>query len=165
MNNLGKGVMPNFFPLPPAVLALCKARDVLKGHYSDSGLTFTLDGKLVGDIGEAVAADIFGLSLCGKRTKAIDAIATDGRTVQIKATGSSKRGPAFTPGEGTADHLIFIYLTFDAGSAEVRYNGPEAPVRALLPTSWSGTACPTLASVVAADRRVVDTDRLAVKDR
>jgi hypothetical protein len=150
--------------LPPAVAAFCRSHADLKAHYAESGLTFTLDGKLVGDIGEATAALAFGLDLCEQRTPGVDAHTrcVQRRSVQIKATGLPKAGPAFTPGEGIADHLLFLRIDFDRGVAEVAYNGPEAPIRALLPEpGWTGTKRVPLSRVRAAAKLVPADARLA----
>lgn len=146
--------------LPEPVRALYAAHTAMCQHFANTGLTFTLDGKLVGDIGEAIVAEAFGITLCAKRTKGVDGHASDGRCVQIKATGSAKAGPAFTPGEGIAQHLIFVRINFSMGSAEVLYNGPEAPIRKLLPAQWNGTKVLSLSKVVQLDSEVRDDERL-----
>lgn len=146
--------------LPEAVISFCKSHNALRDHFVSTGLAFTLDGKLVGDIGEAMAAECFDLILCNKRTKGVDAHTRDGRSVQVKATGKSKSGPAFTPGEGIAEHLLFLRIDFLRGIVDVAYNGPEAPIRAMLPTSWTGTYLVSLPKVQAADARVDDHLRL-----
>jgi hypothetical protein len=126
--------------LPRVVRDLWMAQQALTRHYESTGLKFTLDGRLVGDIGEAAALEHFELVLPPKRTKGVDALTKMGKAVQVKSTGSSISGPAFTPGEGVADYLLFFQIDFDSCTAVVVYNGPEAPVRALLPTgSWTGT--------------------------
>jgi hypothetical protein len=127
--------------------------------YASSNLRFTLDGRLVGDIAEATAADAFGLELCRVRTPGVDAYAADGRTVQVKASGIGK-GPAFTPGEGRADHLIFLMLDFERAEAHVRYNGPESPVRAALPHAFAGSKRVLLSRVVTLDAAVAEEHRL-----
>lgn len=146
-------------PLPEAVRALVTAHRALIEVYGATSLRFTLDGKLVGDIAEASAAEAFGLDLSKVRTPGVDALAGDGRTVQIKASGIGK-GPAFTPGEGRADHLIFLVLDFDRAEAHVRYNGPEAPVRAKLPPGFQGTKRVPLATILALDATVALEHRL-----
>lgn len=146
-------------PLPEAVRSLVSARRALVEVYGATNLRFTLDGRLVGDIAEATAAEAFGLDLCKVRTLGVDALAGDGRTVQIKASGIGK-GPAFTPGEGRADHLIFLVLDFNRAEAHVRYNGPEAPVRAKLPPGFQGTKRVTLATILALDATVAVEHRL-----
>lgn len=146
-------------PLPPAVQALVRAHRALVEAYSATSLRFTLDGRLVGDIAEATAAETFGLALCRTRTPGVDAFAADGLSVQIKASGIAK-GPAFTPGEGRADHLLFLILDFDRAEAHVRYNGPEAPVRAKLPSAFQGTKRVPLASILMLDAGVPAEHRL-----
>lgn len=148
--------------LPEPVKAFFAAQTAIRMHFAHTGLTFTLDGKLVGDIGEAVVAEAFGITLCKKRVPGVDGHAVDGRSVQIKATGLAKAGPAFTPGEGTADHLIFVRIDFEFGTAAVLYNGPEAPMRQLLPPTWSGTKVLRLTKVLALDATVRDDQRLSV---
>jgi hypothetical protein len=142
------------------VRAFVKAHRRLCDHYGKSGLKFTLDGKLVGDLAEVITADLFGLKLCEIRTAGVDCHARDGRSVQVKATGSSSKGPAFTPGEGRADHLIFLRLDFATATGTVAYNGPEAPIRRLLPARFTGTKRVSLVKVLAADKLVASKDRL-----
>jgi hypothetical protein len=77
-----------------------------------------------------------------------------------EATGRANAGPAFTPGKSVADHLMFVRIDFGAGTAAVLYNGPEAPVRELLPPVWSGTKVLPLSDVLAKDAMVHDNQRL-----
>ncbi len=146
--------------LPSPVNALYEAHKAMCRHFAHTGLAFTLDGKLVGDIGEAVISDAFGIELCEKRTAGVDGHAADGRSVQIKATGFQRGGPAFTPGEGVADHLIFVRIDFNEGRAVVLYNGPEAFVRECLPATWSGTKVVSLPRVLALDAALIEEQRL-----
>ena len=83
------------------------------------GLHFILDGKLVGDIGEAVAAEMFGLKLVPGGGTGIDGHTSDGRTVQVKATGTG-RGPVFRQvdiGQITSSSLTSILRTLKARSS------------------------------------------------
>jgi hypothetical protein len=148
------------FTMVPVVRDFVSAHNGLRQYYKDSGLAFTLDGKLVGDLAEVIAADLFGLELCRNRTPGVDCHAPDGRSVQVKATGLFSKGPAFTPGEGRADHLIFLRLDFATATGTIAYNGPELPIRRLLPVSFTGTKRASLAAVLAADALVADRDRL-----
>ncbi|UUL82553.1 DUF6998 domain-containing protein [Sphingomonas qomolangmaensis] len=145
--------------LPEAVRTLVTAHRALVLSYAATDLRFTLDGRLVGDIGEATAASAFGLGLCRKRMPGVDALTRDGRTVQIKASGIGK-GPAFSPGEGCADHLIFLMFDFERAEARVLYNGPEAPVRAELPLKFTGTKRVSVPLVLTLDAAVDELDRL-----
>ena len=151
------------FQLPDAVVTFCKAHAVLQAHFKSTGLRFTLDGRLVGDIAEALAADWFDLDLCKQRTRGVDAHTKHGRSVQIKSTGDEKRGPAFTPGDGIADHLLFLRINFGEGTVNIAYNGPEAPIREFLPSAIRGTATIPLSKILAADARVPPQHRLPVR--
>ncbi|MFL9823422.1 DUF6998 domain-containing protein [Rhodoplanes sp. SY1] len=82
------------------------------------GRKFTLDGHLVGSIGEVVAAHMFDLDLSRSSTKAHDAVASDGRRVQIKLTRRNVVAIRHAP-----DHLIVLRRTRQA-PLEVVYNGP-----------------------------------------
>jgi hypothetical protein len=151
--------------LPTVVRDLWTAQQALAQFYGNTGLKFTLDGRLVGDIAEAVALQHFDLVAPKKRTKGVDAFTRSGRSVQVKATGQPDKGPAFTPGSGVAEHLLFFQLDFAAGTASVVYNGPEAPVRELLPTKWQGTFVVKLADIRAAAAMVENDDLLPLMQR
>ena len=86
------------------------------------GRKFTLDGHLVGSIGEVLAAHYYGLDLLPSSAPVHDAIATDGRMVQVKATQAKSVGLRAEP-----DHLLVLRLKPD-GSFEEVYNGPGGPV-------------------------------------
>ena len=148
--------------LPAPVLVLYQAHKAMCKHFEHTGLKFTLDGKLIGDIGEALVAEAFGITLCARRTPGVDGHTADGRSVQIKATGRMNAGPAFTPGRGVAHHLIFVRIDFSAGNVAVLYNGPEARIRALLPKSWSGTKEVRIARLLEVDADVGDDERLPI---
>lgn len=87
--------------LPRDVKTLFQARNHLRdimnmgiaSKGSDVRLKFTLDGNLVGDIGEALSVIFFGIKLVNTASfPGIDGFAPDGRSVQVKATGTG-RGP------------------------------------------------------------------------
>lgn len=54
---------PMMIILPEPVKALYAAHTAMCQHLAHTGLTFTLDGKLVGDIGEAIVAEAYGITL------------------------------------------------------------------------------------------------------
>ena len=89
------------------------------------GRMFTPDGHLVGSIGEVVAEYVYDLILTPGSTPQIDAYTRDGKSVQIKLTGSSNRY-AFRWSSLTrtnpADVLIALRLS-PVGFEEI-YNGP-----------------------------------------
>lgn len=154
--------MTRTFKLPDEIRDLVAARNRLKTHYTSAGLEFTLDGNLVGDLGEALAAELFGLRLSKKCGAGIDGHAQDGRTVQVKATGR-RLGPAFRQTEARADHLIFFDLDFDACSGSVIYNGPEHLALAGFPLVWVGQRSVSFARVQIIDAAIADIDRLPIR--
>lgn len=86
------------------------------------GRKFTIDGHLVGSIGEVIVAENYGLELLPNSTKTHDAISNDGRNVQIKATQMKKVSITSEP-----DFIIVIQLQSDGSWVEV-YNGPGKDV-------------------------------------
>ncbi|RWJ74661.1 MAG: hypothetical protein EOR35_31390 [Mesorhizobium sp.] len=147
------------FALPPVVAELVAARNKLREHYEWAGLTFTLDGNLVGDIGEAIAAELFGIKLVATNGTGIDGHAADGRSVQVKATGTG-RGPVFRDVETRADHLLFFDIDFDNLRGEIVFNGPERIALSKMPESWIGQRPVSKVQIRAADVLVDDEDRL-----
>jgi hypothetical protein len=157
------------FDLPPPIAHLLAARNGVRDHYesvmrlrgSEVELKFTLDGNLVGDIGEAIATELFGVKLVQtKSTEGIDGFAPDGRTVQVKATGT-KREPAFRRTETRADHLLFFCLDFENARGSVAYNGPEHHVTKFLPEAFSGQRMVSRGQIKAAYAAVAEGDRLS----
>lgn len=86
------------------------------------GRKFTIDGHLVGSIGEVIVSEHYGLSLLPNSTKTHDAVSVEGKYVQIKATQVQGISISSEP-----DHVIVIKLLPD-GSWEEVYNGPGKPV-------------------------------------
>ena len=84
-----------------------------------SGRQFTIDGRLVGDIGEVVAARVFAITLDKRSRKDHDAKTADGRRdVQVKAT--FRNSLTFTR---VPDLYLGLKLSRDGGH-EVVFNGP-----------------------------------------
>ena len=86
------------------------------------GRHFTPDGHMVGSLGEVVAAERYGLKLFEASHPVHDAVAVDGKLVQIKATQGTKIALNECP-----DYLIVLHLSHDGDFEEV-YNGPGASV-------------------------------------
>ena len=86
------------------------------------GRKFTLDGHLVGSIGEVVAAYMFRLTLLAGSSQGHDAIAADGRAVEIKFTQGRSVAIRHQPG-----HLIVLHRP-RGGPVGVVYNGPGETV-------------------------------------
>lgn len=98
---------------------LYEATDALEEAFP--GRKFTLDGHLVGSVGEVVAAYMFDLILEPASTKAHDALARDGRHVEIKLTQRSSVSMRHKP-----EHLLVLSRP-KGGTLSVVYNGPGSP--------------------------------------
>jgi hypothetical protein len=82
---------------------------------------FTLDGHLLGSIGEVLAAQLYGLELLSMAGATHDATTNDGLLVQIKVTQGSQVGL-----RGEPEHLLVLQFG-DDGSVTEAYNGPGQP--------------------------------------
>ena|SRR5437899_1098478 len=82
------------------------------------GRHFTLDGHIVGSIGEVLAAARYDLVLVPASSEGYDAKAQDGRFVEVKATQGDSVGLRSEP-----QHLIVLRILADGQAVEV-YNGP-----------------------------------------
>jgi hypothetical protein len=81
---------------------------------------FTLDGRLIGDIGEVLVEDSYDLTLFEDVQKHHDATTSDGRFVQIKAT--MKKSLTF-PASHIPDYFLGVRIHSDGTFTEV-FNGP-----------------------------------------
>jgi hypothetical protein len=125
------------------------------------GRRFSLDGKLVGDLGEVIAAERYGLELVeNPSNKGHDAIrvGADGshNRVEVKTTQLETKRPiiAFSPTvlDDPPDELIVLVIHPD-GSVEEAYNGPASPILAELRGSGDHQRTISLARI----RRVAPT--------
>jgi hypothetical protein len=83
---------------------------------------FTLDGRLVGDIGEVLVEDAYDLQIFEDMKKQHDAESSDGRLVQIKAT--MKKSLTF-PADHVPNYYLGVQVHSDGTFTEV-FNGPGA---------------------------------------
>ena len=83
---------------------------------------FTLDGILIGNLGEVYAAEKYGLKLLRESTKTHDAITPDGRNVQIKTTQGRQVGLYEEP-----EYLLVLQVQRDGSFTEVYYGPGKAP--------------------------------------
>jgi hypothetical protein len=103
-----------------AVQQLLGIVERLRETYKRRNKKFTLDGRLVGDIGEVLAEEVYDISLFDTLERHHDGVSVDGRRVQIKAT----MGKSLTfPADHTPDYYIGIRINHDASFEEV-FNGP-----------------------------------------
>jgi hypothetical protein len=84
------------------------------------GRKFTLDGHLIGSLGEAYAEENYDITLHQPSAQLHDGYTSDGREVQIKATQGSR---VSLSAEGAPDYLLVLSLDKEGIFAEV-YNGP-----------------------------------------
>ena len=82
------------------------------------GRKFTLDGHLVGSVGEVIAAFMFDLTLNRASTRGHDAASRDGRSVEIKLTQGNSVAIRHEP-----EHLIVLHRP-KGGPVRVVFNGP-----------------------------------------
>ncbi len=95
----------------------------LKEKYIHLNKQFSLDGKLVGDIGEVLAAEKYGLKLLSENARIHDAVEiTTGRMVQIKA--SFKGNFYFPYGDERIPEYYLCIQILDTGEIVEIYNGP-----------------------------------------
>jgi hypothetical protein len=104
--------------LPAAVTKLYEAVDELTQQYDRP---FTLDGHLIGSIGEVIARAAFGLVLNPPSFKGHDAKCQTRGDVEIKITAG--QSVAF---RGDCNHLI-VFKIIDRKQAELIYDGVGAP--------------------------------------
>lgn len=105
-----------------AVRGLLTIVQRLRDSYSEHGRHFTLDGRLIGDIGEVLAVQHYAITLTTTQTAVHDAVTIDGRKVQIKATMKDR---LTFPWGNAPDYYIGLKILEDGTPLEV-YNGPGA---------------------------------------
>lgn len=129
------------------------------------GRKFPLDGHLVGSIGEAAAEAMFDITLVPASSAGHDAIARDGRRVEIKATYGSSGVAVRQTSHDAAAALIVLRLsrTPDAGH-EVVFNGPLATaLQAAGNYGSNGQARMSLSRLRALDDGVPQEDRVRLR--
>ena len=108
MSNLGKK------PLTAIIQDLFRTVCELESRYP--GRKFSIDGHLLGSIGEVIAAEYYGLTLLPNSSERHDAKDRHGRLIQIKATQIDRISISSEP-----DYLIVIQITSDGNWSEI-YN-------------------------------------------
>ncbi|MGO8836616.1 MAG: DUF6998 domain-containing protein [Limisphaerales bacterium] len=101
---------------------LRSARDELHVTYPDH--PFTLDGNLIGDIGEAIAIIDFSLKKLDPGSKLHDCKTRNGKRVQVKTTQQTVPGKGVGLGltKRSFKHLLVVQLLDDG--YEILYDGP-----------------------------------------
>lgn len=153
--------------LPLIIAGMVHARDRLRRHYTrvlttksaTAILNFTFDGRFIGDIGEALAAEVFGMRL--EQGQGTDGFAPSGHSVQVKATNCGL-GPTFRQLAFHADHLICFDLDLNKCEAQIVCNGPEKLVRDLLPVDFKGQRQVRMSRLIELNKSIADEDRLPI---
>jgi hypothetical protein len=114
--------MKKRLPLPPAVAKLYAAIAELESAYGEHGRRFTLDGHLLGSVGEVLAATAFNMKLLKMSAPIHDAVCGDRGDVQIKITAS-----ASVALRHECNHLV-VFRIVSPEEAEIFYDGPGALV-------------------------------------
>jgi len=109
--------------LPKQVATILTAIKELENEYP--GRKFTMDGHLMGSIGEVIAAKTFGLTLLKASTTGHDASCPIRGNVQIKITGIRGKRIAFSHPE--CEHLIVLQITSPT-KAVIVYDGKGRPI-------------------------------------
>ena len=100
----------------------------LKERYKGK-LDFTLDGRLVGDIGEALVSEMFDIEIYGGNKHNYDGChRPTNKQVQIKASMAYNFSYPF---DIDLEHYIAVHIEPD-GTLEVLYNGPGKYVNTFL---------------------------------
>lgn len=121
------------------------------------GRRFTLDGHLVGSVGEVVAASMFDLDLLPASNQGHDARARDGRLVQVKLTQCAQVGLRCCP-----QHLVVLAMNKN-GRFSIPFNGPGQPAwDAAGPTQTNGQRSLSLAKLRRLDVDVDPKQRLSI---
>jgi len=89
---------------------------------------FTLDGRLVGDLGEILVESAYDITLYSKLEKHHDGITSDGRLVQIKTT---LKDLLTFPCNHVPDYYLGIKINPDGSFMEI-YNGPGKLIKAMI---------------------------------
>jgi len=104
--------------IPKAIKQLLQITQQLHTKYPKR--RFTLDGRLVGDLGEVLAEVKYDIELYDGLQKHHDAKVSDGRQVQIKAT--MKDSLTF-PVDHVPDYYLGVKIEHDGTLTEI-FNGP-----------------------------------------
>jgi hypothetical protein len=118
--NVSKGIrnMTNTITIKDAVKQMLAIVERLARAYPQK--KFTLDGRLVGDIGEVLVEEAYAIKLYEDVKKQYDGETSDGRLVQIKAT--MKKSLTF-PADHVPNYYIGVQISADGSFIEV-FNGP-----------------------------------------
>ena len=110
--------------LQETLRTLFRITEQLEADYSKYNRKFTIDGHLIGSIGEVITAEAYSLKLAENSTPVYDAWTKNGEKVQIKATQidrvsfSAKKEPDDPPA------FVVVIRIDRTGDWKQIYNGP-----------------------------------------
>ena len=117
------------------------------------GRKFTLDGHLLGSIGEALANYYYGIDLAPNNTKTYDG-EKGGKRIQIKITQGNSVDINDIP-----EHLLVLFLRKQDGAVFEVYNGPCDWLKNCKRTK-NGWYSRTLNKLLEEDTRITSQDRI-----
>ena len=107
-----------YITVPDAIKQLLEIVEQL--HIAHPKKKFTLDGRLIGDLGETIVEGVYDVEIFEKLEKHHDGETSDGRRVGIKATMKKN---LTVPASHVADYYLVIQIHRDGSFSEV-FNGP-----------------------------------------
>ena len=144
-----------------AIKQLITIIDSLRETYKDKNKKFTLDGRLVGDIGEVIVQDNYDIELFDKLVPKYDGVDSQNRNVQIKSTFHKTLGfPCFEI--DIPDYYIGIQINNDGSFIEI-YNGPGKNVWELIKNrkeTTNGLHNISVSSLLLINKNVHEKDRI-----
>lgn len=149
--------------LGDAIRRLYEIVDSLETGYSKYERHFTLDGHLLGSIGEVYVAKRYNVRLLTSSAKGHDGITNDGRErlVQIKVTQERARKKAI--GLSSEPEWLIVLQVSDRGKFSEVYNGRGEAVWNLVkdkPMPQNGQRQVTLGTLRELNQSVPDVDRI-----
>lgn len=122
------------------------------------GRHFTLDGHLVGSIGEVLASYHYGIKLYEASTAIHDGEALDGKKVQIKMTQGNTIVISEQP-----DYLIALFMNRKTGEVQEIYNGPgEVPYMKSYEYKKHNNRYMSVSMLCSEDARIIPNERICV---
>lgn len=137
----------------------------LQDIHEKTSRKFTLDGRLIGDIGEVLASEQYDITLLSSSTKDYDAKTTDGRMIQIKATMKDK---LTFPVNKVPKYYLGIKIDENGDIVEI-YNGPGKNIADILcnrkASSQNGLHAISINTLIRLNKDVRPEDRIPQKTR
>lgn len=118
-----------------AISNLQKAVDRLANLHPLSNRRFTLDGRVIGDIGEVIANAIFDIKLKEHQTPGFDAKVMTGANKDKRVEIKCRRKCDVIDFVTTPDLLVVLWICDNDACYELVYAGPGDVIRSIKPKS------------------------------